>query len=119
MTGGNVNNNSNNTTINNYFQFNFGTTYVNNAGGADAVRRSFGLFDSINDHLDFGGSYGDFCMPYRGALPTPRLGQSGAPAGEGLHVGGGDGWPEGTVTTAGGYRIVAEGNTNWSVYAPG
>jgi hypothetical protein len=119
MTGGNVNNNSNNTTINNYFQFNFGPTYVNNAGGADAVRRSFGLFDSIDDSLDFGGSYGDFTMPYRGSLPTPRIGQSGAPAGEGLRVGSGDGWPEGTVTTAGGYRIVAEGNTNWSVYAPG
>jgi hypothetical protein len=30
-----------------------------------------------------------------------------------------EGWPAGSVKTAGGYTIVPEGNTNWSIYAPG
>lgn len=28
-------------------------------------------------------------------------------------------WPEGSVQTEGGYTIVPEGETNWSIYAPG
>lgn len=57
-------------------------------------------------------------MPACGCLPPPQLQQAGAPAGKGLNVGA-DGWPKGTVTTAGGYRVVPEGRTNWEIYAPG
>jgi hypothetical protein len=57
-------------------------------------------------------------MPSCGCIPRPSVQQAGAPAGKGLTVGA-DGWPEGTVTTAGGYRIVPEGKTNWEIYAPG
>lgn len=56
--------------------------------------------------------------PACGCLPQPQVNRCGAPAGKGLQVGA-SGWPEGTVTTAGGYRIVPEGRTNWSIYAPG
>lgn len=56
--------------------------------------------------------------PACGCLPPPQVHQAGAPAGKGLAVGA-DGWPEGTITTAGGYKIVPEGRTNWEIYAPG
>jgi hypothetical protein len=29
-----------------------------------------------------------------------------------------EGWPAGSIQTPGGYRIVPEGNTNWSIYSP-
>lgn len=57
-------------------------------------------------------------MPSSGCIPPPQVHNAGAPAGKGLTLGA-DGWPEGTVTTAGGYRIVPEGRTNWEIYAPG
>jgi hypothetical protein len=112
------NNVTNNNTTNNWFNLTINNTFIQDAGGAESVRRSLNLFDSVNDRLDYGSSRGNFAMPGCGCLPAPNVGQSGAPAGEGLKIGP-DGWPEGTVETAGGYRIVAEGNTNWSVYAPG
>lgn len=57
-------------------------------------------------------------LPGCGCLPPPQVQHAGAPAGKGLEVGA-EGWPEGTITTAGGYRVVPEGRTNWSIYAPG
>lgn len=110
-----VNNTTNN--INQYFNITINNTVVN-TGGAEGVRRTLNLFDSVNDSLDWGSSsYGQDCLPGSGSVPTPGLSQAGAPAGQGLATDP-DGWPDGTVETAGGYRIVPEGNTNWSVYAP-
>ncbi len=57
-------------------------------------------------------------MPATGCMPTPGLGYSGCPAGKGLSKNP-KGWPNGAVKTAGGYTVVPEGNTNWSIYAPG
>jgi hypothetical protein len=116
MTGNNITYNNN--TTNQWFNITINNTFIENSGGADGVRRSLNLFNSVNDRLDWGGSRGDFQMPRCGCLPTPNVGLSGVPAGEGLRTNP-QGWPENTVETAGGYRIVAEGNTNWSVYAPG
>lgn len=56
-------------------------------------------------------------VPGRPCVPSPGIEHSGAPAGRGLEKNP-DGWPEGSVKTAGGYTVVPEGNTNWSVYAP-
>ncbi|MBI4816671.1 MAG: DUF1521 domain-containing protein [Deltaproteobacteria bacterium] len=53
-----------------------------------------------------------------GAIPQPNIGFSGAPAGQGLQKAP-EGWPGNAVKTAGGYTIVPEGGTNWSIYAPG
>lgn len=57
-------------------------------------------------------------LPGRPCIPSPGIEHSGAPAGRGLEKSPA-GWPEGSVKTAGGYTVVPEGNTNWSVYAPG
>jgi hypothetical protein len=50
------------------------------------------------------GNQGDFAVP----PPTPPPGLKVGP----------EGWPAGTVETPGGFRIVPEGNTNWSIYSP-
>jgi hypothetical protein len=53
-----------------------------------------------------------------GAIPQPRVEFSGAPAGKGLTTNP-QGWPQGSVQTAGGYTIVPEGkDAAWSVYGP-
>ena len=58
-------------------------------------------------------------IPACGCMPPPAVGLSGAPAGKGLATNE-PGWPSGTVTTAGGYRVVPEGSqAAWSIYAPG
>lgn len=57
--------------------------------------------------------------PACGCIPPPQINQAGAPAGKGLQVGGAEGWPANTITTAGGYRIVPDGSTNWRIFAPG
>lgn len=44
-----------------------------------------------------------------GSTPPPPTGLSTNPKD----------WPEGSVQTEGGYTIVPEGETNWSIYAPG
>ena len=51
-------------------------------------------------------------------VPAPQQGLSGPPAGKGLSKDP-EGFPKGSVRTAGGYTIVPEGKTNWSIYAPG
>lgn len=55
--------------------------------------------------------------PTCGCIPSPQLGLSGAPAGRGLSQNP-EGWPSNSVRTAGGYTVVAEGGTNWSIYGP-
>ncbi|MBI2374096.1 MAG: DUF1521 domain-containing protein [Deltaproteobacteria bacterium] len=57
--------------------------------------------------------------PMCGCVPSPQVGFSGAPAGKGLQTNPGEGWPANSVRTAGGYTVVPEGSTNWSIYAPG
>jgi hypothetical protein len=58
-------------------------------------------------------------VPGRPCLPQPGIEHSGAPAGKGLEKNPA-GWPEGSVSTAGGYTIVPEGKqAAWSIYAPG
>lgn len=62
-----------------------------------------------------------FSLPEHGWIPSPSLALSGTPAGQGLAVEaqGNDGnWPDGTVTTAGGYHVVANGGGTWSIYGP-
>jgi hypothetical protein len=113
--GTTVNNNST-TTINN-FNITINNTVVS-AGGADSVNRTLNLFNSVNDRLETSRGTGDHALCPPGTIPEAGLTQAGVPAGKGLTTNP-EGWPDGTVETAGGYRIVAEGNTNWSVYAPG
>jgi len=50
-------------------------------------------------------------------FPPPSCDQSSPPAGTGLTTGG-DFGPN-AVKTAGGYTIVAQGNTSWDIYGPG
>jgi hypothetical protein len=53
-----------------------------------------------------------------GYVPQPRIEFSGAPAGRGLQTNP-EGWPQGSVRTAGGYTVVPEGkDAAWSVYGP-
>jgi hypothetical protein len=52
------------------------------------------------------------------ALPYPALASSGPAAGRGL-TSGPEGWSANAVQTAGGFTIVAEGSTAWSIYGPG
>jgi hypothetical protein len=60
---------------------------------------------------------GGAAAPQCGCIPPPSLGLSGAPAGQGLQKNP-EGWPQGAVRTAGGYTVVPEGSTNWSIYGP-
>ncbi|HJL41635.1 MAG TPA: DUF1521 domain-containing protein [Myxococcales bacterium LLY-WYZ-16_1] len=58
-------------------------------------------------------------LPPSGALPPPRMDLSGVPAGRGLSTQAPEGWPEDTITTAGGYKIVPTGERSaWEIYAP-
>jgi hypothetical protein len=115
--GGNVNTNTGSTTQNNWnFFFNF------NIGGNQYVDANRALQTlnhcHIPDSVTYGGTRFNDTVPHAGCLPSPSPDLSGAPAGRGLRTGE-QGWPENTVTTAGGYRIVVEGGTNWNIYAPG
>ena len=56
--------------------------------------------------------------PQCGCMPSPQVQLSGAPAGRGLSKNP-QGWPQGSVRTAGGYTIVPEGkDAAWSIYGP-
>lgn len=56
--------------------------------------------------------------PGTGCLQAPSLDMCGAPAGKGLQTNP-EGWPQGSVRTAGGYTIVPEGkDAAWSVFGP-
>lgn len=56
--------------------------------------------------------------PRCGCLPAPSLEYSGAPAGKGLSKDP-EGFPKGSIRTAGGYTVVPEGKTNWNIFGPG
>lgn len=71
------------------------------------------LTQSYGQFSQFGG----FQMPHCGCIPQPQMQMAGAPAGRGLSTNP-EGWPAGSVKTAGGYTVVPEGNTNWSIYGP-
>lgn len=54
-----------------------------------------------------------------GCIPKPQVQHAGAPAGKGLTKDP-EGFPAGSVRTAGGYTIVPEGKSAaWSIFAPG
>lgn len=58
-------------------------------------------------------------LPGCACLPPPRMDLGGVPAGRGLCTDAPEGWPEDTITTAGGYRIVPTGESAaWEIYAP-
>lgn len=105
--------------ITNNFNFNFnlnlfGQQTVVNSSPASCVS----ALDLLNRHcghdqLSRGGSY-QRSMPQRGCMPRPAVGRSGPPAGQGLQEN-----EDGSVTTAGGYRIDASGSrSEWKIYGP-
>ncbi len=94
-----------------------------NFGGSSPVDAMSALnrlnnLSGLNDFFQTGAGNYSADLPGAGYIPSPNLGLSGAPAGRGLQTDP-KGWPDGAVKTAGGYTIVPEGNTNWSIYAPG
>lgn len=57
--------------------------------------------------------------PAPACTPAPSMDLSCAPAGKGLTKNP-EGWPQGSVRTAGGYTVVPEGKDSaWSIFAPG
>lgn len=57
--------------------------------------------------------------PRTGCIPKPDLSHCGAPAGKGLSKDP-EGFPKGSIRTAGGYTVVPEGkDAAWSIFAPG
>lgn len=104
------------------FNYNFNLNL--NLGGPSFIQSSpsscVGALDLLNrffgqDMMQQGG-YAPFQRgtPQCGCLPTPSVNQSGAPAGQGLTQN-----DDGSVTTAGGYRIDATGNSSeWKIYGP-
>lgn len=56
--------------------------------------------------------------PEAGCLPPPNQDLASAPAGKGLQTNP-EGWPQGSVRTAGGYTVVPEGkDAAWKIYGP-
>jgi hypothetical protein len=114
--GGNVTTTGNN---NNIWNFNFNFNSVGGHQGIDATQ-ALHLLQNLPYFQDqmTRGSTRPMDMPGCGCIPPPRPDLSGAPAGRGLSTEPQAGWPAGTITTAGGYRIVPEGNTNWNIFNP-
>ena len=54
----------------------------------------------------------------RASVPEPDPTQSGAQPGEGLKAAD-NGFPKGSVTTAGGWTVVPKGGAEWDIFAPG
>lgn len=116
--GGNVNNN---TTTNNQWNWNF--NFNINLGGdqgvdACAALRTLNQSRWLSDSITRGGCHRPQDIAPGGCIPPPSMDQSAPPAGRGLQTGE-TGWPANTVTTAGGYHVVARGGTVWDIYAPG
>jgi hypothetical protein len=75
----------------------------------------------INSLLDYAnkGNGGTAQPPVmRGSVAEPDPTQSGAQPGEGLKASD-NGFPKGSVTTAGGWTVVPKGNSEWDIFAPG
>jgi hypothetical protein len=105
---------TNNSNVWNFnFNFNIGNNNAVDANQAFNLLRNLPFFQ---DQLTRGSGRPQD-LPCFGSIPPPQIGLSGAPAGRGLTTGE-EGWPAGTVTTAGGYRVVPEGNTNWNIFNP-
>lgn len=80
-------------------------------GALQMLNRFFG-----GDSMQRGGagSYQRGTLPQCGCIPTPSVNYSGAPAGQGLTKN-----EDGSITTAGGYRIHATGQQQeWKIYGP-
>ena len=98
--------------------FNFGGININinvgQSGGVDALQL-LGLQALFGQNqFDFGSSRPDAYFPQLGSLPAPGLNLSGPPAGQGLTQN-----DDGSVTTAGGFRIEAHGErASWTIYGP-
>lgn len=102
------------------FNFNFNLNLFGNHGCVNPTAASaVGALDLLNqffgaDMMQSGQSGYQHCVPQCGCLPTPNVTQAGAPAGKGLTQN-----PDGSVTTAGGYRIDATGQSSeWKIYGP-
>ena len=103
---------------NNFFNFNLNLnlgvpSYIQSspahcAGALDLLNRFFG-----QDMMQRGAGQFQRSTPQCGCLPSPNIQQSGAPAGQGLQQN-----PDGSVTTAGGYRIEANGGAEWKIFGP-
>jgi len=73
---------------------------------------------NMNFSASFSASFasGGCYMP--APLPPPQPELAGPPAGKGLKNDP-EGWPKGSVETAGGYTVVPEGKTSWKIFNPG
>jgi hypothetical protein len=81
--------------------------------GVASAQSNFEVNININININFGGTPGQ-----QGVLSSPSVDQAASPAGKGLEKNP-EGWPEGSVRTAGGYTIVPEGkDAAFKVYGP-
>ncbi len=99
------------------FNFNFGgnQNVFNTRVDASQLLGLQSLFQSADafgwDRPQYNAQH---CLPPRCCLPQPNIDLSGPPAGQGLTEN-----DDGSVTTAGGYRIEAQGSrSSWKIFAP-
>ncbi|MBL92024.1 MAG: hypothetical protein CMH56_09485 [Myxococcales bacterium] len=106
---------TNNNTVNN-ININININNINSPTGVTAVNN----FQSLTQRPGF-SSYVSATSVHCGTvgqLPKPQVAQAGTPAGKGLSKDP-QGWPKGTIKTAGGYHIVPEGKqAAWKIYGP-
>lgn len=107
-------------TGNNFFNFNLNLNLFGNGCVQPNAAQAMGAINLLNqffgqDAMSMGGQSGyQHCIPQCGCMPTPTLNQAGPPAGQGLTQN-----EDGSVTTAGGYRIDATGKSSeWKIYGP-
>ncbi|MBM4380994.1 MAG: DUF1521 domain-containing protein [Deltaproteobacteria bacterium] len=82
--------------------------------GVASAQSNFEVNININININFGGAPGQ----QQGVLSSPSVDQAASPAGKGLEKNP-EGFPEGSVRTAGGYTIVPEGkDAAFKVYGP-
>jgi hypothetical protein len=104
---------NNNTVNNKTYNININ---INSPTGITAINH----FQSLTQRPGFQNYMSASSMTYGcvAQLPKPKVTASGTPAGKGLSTDP-EGWPKGTVATAGGYHIVPEGKSAaWKVYGP-
>jgi len=107
-------------TGNSNFNFNLNLNLFGNHGCVQpSAASAVGALDLLNqffgqDMMQAGQSGYQHCAPQCGCMPSPHINQSSAPAGQGLQKN-----EDGSVTTAGGYRIDATGKSSeWKIYGP-
>lgn len=109
------------TSYGNNFNFNLNLNLFGNQNMVQSnAAHCVGALDLLNqffggDMMSSGGnSFHQGIMPGCGCLPTPNVRQAGAPAGQGLTQN-----EDGSITTAGGYRIHASGHScEWKIFGP-